>query len=172
MATVVTAPQHLSAKDKKSRVTLFLAGPFEDDDGSPGRERSWRDEVIDGCVDLDVTIYDPRSERWAEQEVGSPGRRGAYEWQCATAFDADVVIVWVPEGRHAPTALMILGYLGAKRSSAAKGSSVVVGGDGWDGLVKLFAQNQGLFVIGDDLGEAIRVARVQLEQVLAVKAGA
>ncbi len=74
-----------------------------------------------------------------------------------------MVIVWVPAESHAPTALMILGYLGAKRSNAKKGSSVVVGGDGWDGLVKLFAQNQRLFPAGDDLDEVIRVARLQVE---------
>lgn len=158
MSTILRAPERLTAAQKKVTTTLFLAGPFDEDgDGS------WRDQVIDAFVDLDITIIDPRNERWASLEVGSPGRRGAYEWQCAAAFDADVVIVWVPAGSHAPTALMILGYLGAKRGNAKKGSSVVVGGDGWDGLVQLFAQNQRLFPAGDDLAEVIRIARLQVE---------
>ncbi len=72
-------------------------------------------------------------------------------------------MVWVPEGRHAPTALMILGALGAKRNNAKRGSSVVVGGDGWDGLVRLFAQNQRLFPADGDLAEVIRLTRLQVE---------
>lgn len=83
-----------------------------------------------------------------------------------------MVVVWVPAGSHAPTALMILGYLGAKRSNAKRGGSVVVGGGGWDGLVKLFAQNQRLFPVGDDLGEVIRIARLQLEAAAKTKPGA
>lgn len=160
MPTILRAPERLTTAQKKATTTLFLAGPFDGDGEGAG---SWRDEVIDAFADLDITIFDPRNERWPALEVGSPGRRGAYEWQCAAAFDADVVIVWVPAGSHAPTALMILGYLGAKRSNAKKGSSVVVGGDGWDGLVKLFAQNQRLFPAGDDLDEVIRIARLQID---------
>jgi hypothetical protein len=156
--TILRAPDRLTTAQKKATTTLFLAGPFED-----GAEGGWRDEVIEAFEDLDITIIDPRSDRWADLEVGSPGRRGAYEWQCAAAFDADVVIVWVPEERTAPTALMILGYLAAKRGNAKRGSSVVVGGDGWEGLVQLFAQNARLFPAGDDLGEVIRLARLQLE---------
>jgi hypothetical protein len=163
MSTILRAPDRLTAAQRKTTTTLFLAGPFEDGDGGPDAVRSWRDEVIDAFDDLDIVIIDPRNERWADLEVDSPGRRGAYEWQCATAFDADVVIVWVPEGRHAPTALMILGALGAKRNNAKRGSSVVVGGGGWDGLVRLFAQNQRLFPVGDDLAEVIRIARLQLQ---------
>jgi hypothetical protein len=170
MATMLVAPERLTAAQKRVTTTLYLAGPFEDDDARPDRGRSWRDDVIDACADLDITIVDPRSERWAELAPGSAGRRGAYEWQCAAAFDADVVIVWVPAGRHAPTALLILGFLGAKRNNAKKGSSVVVGGGGWDGLVQLFAQNQRLFPCGDDLDEVIRLARLQLEQAVAAKA--
>ncbi len=161
--TVLHAPDRLSATQRKATTTLFLAGPFEDGDGGSGQRASWRDEVIEAFADLDITIFDPRSERWAGLEAGSAGRRGAYEWQCAAAFDADVVVVWVPAERHAPTALMILGYLGAKRNTAAKGSSVVVGGDGWDGLVRLFAQNQRLFVVDGDLSEVVRIARLQVE---------
>lgn len=161
MATILRVPDRLTPAQRKATTTLFLAGPFDDERGRP---RSWRDEAIDACADLDITVIDPRNERWTGLEVGSPGRRGAYEWQCAAAFDADVVIVWVPAGSHAPTALMILGYLGAKRSNAKKGNSVVVGGGGWDGLVQLFAQNQRLFPAGDDLSEVIRLARIQLER--------
>lgn len=171
MATIAKAPGHLSAKEKKARTTLFLAGPFEDGDGAADQPRSWRDEVIDALADLDITIYDPRNERWAGLEAGSAGRRGAFEWQCATAYDADVVTVWIPDGRHAPTALMILGYLAAKRGNAKRGSSVVVGGDGWDGLVQVFAQSSRLFAMGDDLAEVIRVTRIQVDEVLAAKAG-
>jgi len=167
MPTILRAPDRLTAAQRKATTTLFLAGPFDADGAGGG---SWRDEVIDACANLDITIIDPRSDRWPQLEVASPQRRGAYEWQCAAAFDADVVIVWVPAGSHAPTALMILGYLGAKRSNAKKGSSVVVGGDGWDGLVKLFAQNQRLFPAGDDLTEVIRIARLQLDQAIASKA--
>ena len=95
--------------------------------------------------------------------AGTPGRRGAYDWQCDSAFDADVVTVWVPDGSHAPTALLIVGYLGAKRNNAKKGSSVVVGGDGYDGLVRLFAQNQRLFPVDGGLEEVIRLTRLQLD---------
>lgn len=167
MATILTAPNRLTAAEKRTTTTLYLAGPF--DEGGRGTDRSWRDVVIDECSDLDITIVDPRSERWPGLEVGSAGRRGAYEWQCAAAFDADVVVVWVPDGSRAPTALLILGYLGAKRNSASKGNSVIVGGSGHDGLVQLFAQNQRLFPIGDDLHEVIRVARLQLVQAMAAK---
>ncbi|MBL8776704.1 MAG: nucleoside 2-deoxyribosyltransferase domain-containing protein [Acidimicrobiales bacterium] len=166
MATILRAPERLTAAQKKATTTLFLAGPFEE------AGVSWRDEVIEAFDDLEVTVIDPRNDRWPELEVGSAGRRGAYEWQCDSAFDADVVLVWVPEGSHAPTALMILGYLGAKRNNAKKGSSVVVGGDGWDGLVRLFAQNQRLFPSGGDLAEMIRLARLQVEAAIAAKAGA
>ncbi len=169
MPTILRAPARLTTAEKKVTTTLFLAGPFDD---GPAGGPSWRDEVIDAVSDLDITIFDPRNDRWPELAVGSAGRRGAYEWQCAAAFDADVVIVWVPDGSHAPTALMILGYLGAKRSNAKRGSSVVVGGNGWDGLVKLFAQNQRLFPVGDDLHEVIRIARLQLDAARAEKAGA
>ncbi len=170
MATIQRVPDRLTAAKKKTTTTLFLAGPFDDerDDGAT----SWRAEVIEAFSDLDVTIIDPRNDRWPNLEVGSAGRRGAYEWQCDSAFDADVVLVWVPEGSHAPTALMILGYLGAKRNNAKKGSSVVVGGKGWDGLVQLFAQNQRLFPAGDDLAEVIRLTRLQVEAAIAAKAGA
>jgi hypothetical protein len=164
-------PARLTAAERKATTTLFLAGPFDDDDGGRGGA-SWRDEVIAACADLDITIIDPRNDRWSELPVGSPGRRGAYEWQCAAAFDADVVIVWVPVGSHAPTALMILGYLGAKRSNAKRGSSVVVGGSGCDGLAMLFAQNQRLFPVGDELREVIRIARLQLDAAAGAKAGA
>jgi hypothetical protein len=167
MSTILRAPERLTAAQKKATTTLFLAGPFDGDGGG-----CWRDEVIEAFADLDITIVDPRSDRWSTLEVGSPGRRGAYEWQCAAAFDADVVIVWVPAGSHAPTALMILGHLGAKRGNAKRGASVVVGGGGWDGLVKLFAQNQRLFVAGDELDEVIRLARLQVEAAMTAKGGA
>lgn len=167
MATILTAPNRLTAAAKRTTTTMYLAGPFDDEE--PGSDRSWRDVVIDECSDLDITIIDPRNERWAQLDVGSAGRRGAYEWQCAAAFDADVVVVWVPDGSRAPTALLILGYLGAKRNNASKGNSVVVGGAGHAGLVQLFAQNQRLFPIGDDLHEVIRVARLQLERAIAAK---
>lgn len=166
MATILRAPERLTAAQKKAATTLFLAGPFEEVGDS------WRDEVIEAFDDLDVTVIDPRNDRWPELEAGSAGRRGAYEWQCDSAFDADVVIVWVPEGSHAPTALMTLGYLGAKRNNAKRGSSVVVGGNGWHGLVQLFAQNQRLFPADDDLAEIIRLARLQVEAAIAAKAGA
>lgn len=166
MPTILRAPARLTAAQRKATTTLFLAGPFDDD---PGVTRSWRDEVIDACADLDITIIDPRNDRWADLEPGSPGRRGAYEWQCASAFDADVVIVWVPEESHAPTALLILGYLGAKRSNAKRGSSVVVGGDGCGGLVRLFAQNQRLFPVDGPLPEIIRIARLQLDAAAAAR---
>ena len=162
MATILRAPEGLTAKQRKAVVSLFLAGPFDPEDG-------WRDHVIEGCDDLDVVIIDPRNERWPTLEPGSPRQRGAYEWQCASAFEADVVIVWVPEGSHAPTALMILGYLGAKRNNAKRLGSVVVGGDGWDGLVKLFARNQRFFPVDGDLDEVVRMARLALKQAGAEK---
>ena len=167
MATILQAPGRLTTAQRRATTTLYLAGPF--DDASTARAASWRDTVIDACADLDITIIDPRNERWPTLEEGSAARRGAYEWQCAAAFDADVVIVWVPEGGHAPTALLVLGYLGAKRGNAKKGSSVVVGGRGWDGLVTLFAQNQRLFPVGEDLAEVIRIARIQVEAAMGAK---
>lgn len=170
MATILHAPDRLTATQKRATTTLYLAGPFEDDDGTPDPARSWRDDVIDAVADLDITIVDPRSDRWPELPAGSPGRRGAFEWQCAAAFGADVVIVWVPAERSAPTALLILGHLGAKRNNAKKGSSVVVGGDGWDGLVKLYAQNQRLFPVDGGIDDVIRIARLQLEQAMKAKA--
>lgn len=165
MATILRAPDRLTAAQRKTTVTLFLAGPFEDG------KASWRDEVIEAVDDLEVTVLDPRNDRWADLEVDSAGRRGAYEWQCDAADDADVVVVWVPEGAHAPTALMILGRLGAKRGNAKKGNSVVVGGDGWDGLVRLYAQNHRLFPVDGDLDEVVRIARLQLEAAGAAKGG-
>ncbi len=165
MARILQAPARISAKERKAATTVFLAGPFD------GPAKEWRDEVIAALDDLDVVIIDPRNERWDGREPGSPGRRGAYEWQCDAAYQADVVVVWVPAGSHAPTALMILGYLGAKRSTAARSSSVVVGGEGWDGLVRLFAQNHRFFSLDEDLGEVIRIARIQAEAALAAKAG-
>lgn len=170
MATILQAPDRLTAAQRKVATTLYLAGPFEDDDGGPGPTRSWRDEVIDACSDLEVVVIDPRSQRWPQLSHGSAGRRGAFEWQCASAYDADVVAVWVPESRHAPTALLILGYLAAKRGNAARGSSVVVGGDGWDGLVQLFAQNHRLFPVGGDLQQFVRITHGALEQALRAKA--
>lgn len=101
MATILRAPDRLSAAERRATTTVFLAGPFEDTDGTEHQQRSWRDDVIEGFADLDITIVDPRSDRWPGLEAGSPGRRGAFDWQCANAFAADVVIVWVPEGRHA-----------------------------------------------------------------------
>lgn len=169
MATLLTVPTRLTAEQRRTTTTLYLAGPFDDGDGTPAQAPSWRDEVIAGCDDLTITIVDPRSERWAGLEPGSAGRRGAFEWQCTMAYDADVVVVWVPAGRSAPTALLMLGYLAAKRGNAKKGSSVVVGGAGWDGLVTLFAQNHRLFPMGDDLSDVIRIVRLQLQETLAAK---
>jgi len=159
-------PSRASRSAGPAPISIAVA-PAKDGDGAENQPQSWRDEAIEGFADLDITIIDPRSERWPGLEPGSPGRRGAFEWQCANAFAADVVIVWVPENRHAPTALMILGGLGVKRNNAKKGSSVVVGGNGWDGLVKLYAQNQRLFPAGDDLREVIRIARLQVDKLLA-----
>ncbi len=167
MAKVIDLPKRLTAAQKRSTTTLYLAGPFEENDGNPGQ--SWRDQVIAACSDLDIVILDPRSPRWAEHKTGSAERRGMYDWQCSSAFDADVVIVWVPAGSHAPTALMIVGYLSAKRGNAKRGSSTIVGGDGWDGLVRLFAQNQRLFPMGNSLEEVIRVARLGLAESIAAK---
>lgn len=160
-ATILRAPDRLSAAQQKKTITLYLAGPFGD---------TWRDAVIAAVSDLPITVIDPRNDRWADLDVGSPGRRGAYDWQCSMAFDADVVVVWVPAGSQAPTALMILGALGVKRNNAKRGNSVVVGGDGHQGLVGLFARNQRLFPVGEELGEVIRIARLQLEAALAAKA--
>jgi hypothetical protein len=164
MPTILRAPDRLTSAQRRATTTLYLAGPFEDADGTPDQPRSWRDELIEAMDDVEVTIIDPRSGRWADLQPGSPGRRGAFEWQYAQAIDADVVVVWVPEGRHAPTALMILGALGAKRNNAKKGSSVVVGGGGWDGLVALHAQNQRLFPVHGDLTEVARITRLQVEE--------
>ena len=169
MPTILRAPDRLTTAQKKATVTAYLAGPFDDGAKDGG---SWRDEVIEAYEDLDITIIDPRNDRWADLEVGSPGRRGAYDWQCDGAFDADVVIVWVPDGPPDPTALLILGYLGAKRSNATRGSSVVVGGDGCNGLAQLFAQNQRLFPAGPELAEVIRLARLQIEAASKAKAKA
>lgn len=160
MATILRAPARLTTAQRKQTTTVYLAGPFDDDAVAGG---SWRDEVIAAFADDDVTIFDPRNERWASLEVGSPGRRGAFEWQCVAAYDADVVIVWVPEGSTAPTALLILGHLGAKRNTAAKGSSVVVGGGGANDLVRLYAQNRRLFPVDGDLDEVVRIARLQVD---------
>jgi uncharacterized membrane-anchored protein len=91
VSTILKAPNRLTAAERKATTTLYLAGPFEDSDGTAGQQRSWRDEVLDAVADLEITVIDPRSERWAGLEVGSPGRRGAFEWQCASATDADVV---------------------------------------------------------------------------------
>jgi hypothetical protein len=165
MPNIITAPARLTAAQRKTTTTLFLAGPFED------AGDSWRPEVIEAFADRDITIIDPRNERWAGLDAGSAGRRGAFEWQCASAYDADVVIVWVPEGAHAPTALMILGHLAAKRGNPAKGSSVVVGGAGWGGLVTLFAQNHRLFPVDGGLDEVVRIARLQVDAALAAKGG-
>jgi hypothetical protein len=164
VATILRAPDRLTAAERKAAVTLYLAGPFDGDAGG------WRDEVIGALEDLDITIIDPRNERWAGLETGSAGRRGAYDWQCDAAYEADVVVVWVPEGSAAPTALLVLGYLAAKRGNAKRGSSVVVGGDGADGLVRLFAQNHQLFPVDGDLEEVARIARLQLDAALAAKA--
>lgn len=161
MANLLLAPHRLSAAQKRSAVTVYLAGPFED---------NWRDRALDALMDLPCTIIDPRSDRWAALEMGSAGRRGAYEWQCSQAFEADVVVVWAPVGSHDPTSMLVLGYLGAKRNNAAKGSSVIVGGDGWSGLARLFAQNQRLFPVDGDLAETLRIARLQIESALATKA--
>lgn len=168
MPTILRAPGRLTAAEKKAATTLYLAGPFDDGEGSGP---SWRDEVIDACGDLDVVVLDPRNDRWADLEPGSAGRRGAYDWQCDAAFDADVVTVWVPDGSHAPTALLLLGYLGAKRSNAEKGSSVVVGGDGVGGLARLWAQNQRLFPVDGGLDEVIRITLLQVREALAATAG-
>ena len=168
MPTILRAPERLSAAQRKTTTTLYLAGPI---DGGGGAGGSWRDEVIDACDDLDITIIDQRNDRWPGLDAGSPGRRGAYDWQCASAYDADVVVVWVPDGSHAPTALMLLGYLAAKRGNAKRGNSVVVGGKGWDGLVRLFAQNHRLFPVDGDLDEVIRIARIQLAQAAKTKVG-
>jgi hypothetical protein len=159
MATVLHAPDRLTAAQRKVTATLFLAGPFD-------AEGDWRDDVIDAFAEVAVTIIDPRNERWAGFEPWSPGRRGAFEWQCASAYDADVVVVWVPDGASAPTARMVLGFLAAKRGNATKGSSVVVGGDE---LVRLFAQNSRLFPIDGDLTEVIRIARIRVDQAIAAK---
>lgn len=163
--TILRAPDRLTAKERKVTTTLFLAGPFDADDGT-----GWRDEVIAAFADVDVTVLDPRNDRWAGLEPDSPGRRGAYEWQCDSAYQADVVVVWVPEGSHAPTALMVLGFLAAKRGNASKGSSVVVGGDGCDGLVRLFAQNSRLFPVSGGLDEVIRIATLQVDAARTAKA--
>ncbi len=168
MPTILRAPERLSAAQRKTTTTLYLAGPI---DGGGSGGGSWRDEVVEALADLDITIIDQRNDRWAGLEAGAPGRRGAYDWQCASAYDADVVVVWVPDGSHAPTALMILGYLGAKRGNAKRGSSVVVGGDGCDGLVRLFAQNHRLFSVDGDLAEVIRIARLQLDAAAGTKTG-
>ncbi len=80
------------------------------------------------------------------------------------------MVVWVPEGRHAPTALLLLGFLAAKRGNPKRGNSVVVGGDGWGELVRLFAQNHRLFPIGGPLSETIRITRLQLAEALKAKA--
>lgn len=169
MATILRAPEHLTAKQKKVTPTLYLAGPFDDDEVAGP---SWRDQIIDACADLDdLTIVDPRNDRWALLERGSAGRRGAFEWQCHHAYDADVVVVWIPDGAHAPTALLILGHLGAKRSNPKRCSSVVVGGDGWDGLVSVFAQNHRFFPL-QDLADVVRIARLEAERAIAEKASA
>lgn len=169
-ATTLRAPDRLTAAQRMATTTLYLAGTFDETDGAE-QPPSWRDEVIAAVSDLGITIIDPRSDRWRQLEPGSPGRRGAFDWQCSMAYDADVVVVWVPSASHAPTALLILGYLGAKRSNPAKGSSVVVGGDGCSGLVKLFAQNHRLFPVDGDLAEVIRIARLQLEAATRSKVG-
>ncbi|MEZ5207675.1 MAG: nucleoside 2-deoxyribosyltransferase domain-containing protein [Acidimicrobiales bacterium] len=133
MPTILRAPERLSAAQRKTTTTLYLAGPI---DGGGGAGGSWRDEVIDACDDLDITIIDQRNDRWPGLDAGSPGRRGAYDWQCASAYDADVVVVWVPDGSHAPTALMLLGYLAAKRGNAKRGarsSSAARAGTAWCG---------------------------------------
>ena len=167
MASILRPPDRLTAAQKKTTTTLYLAGPFDDGEAAGP---SWRDRVIEACADLDVVVIDPRNDRWADLEPGSPGRRGAYDWQCDSAFDADVVTVWVPDGSHAPTALLLLGYLGAKRSNAKRGNSVVVGGDGVSGLARLFAQNQRLFPVDGDLDEVIRITLLQLRGALTAKA--
>ncbi len=76
MPTILRAPERLTAAQRRATTTLFLAGPFDDGDGTPDAGRTWRDDVIDGFADLDVTIVDPRSDRWAGLEAGSAGRRG------------------------------------------------------------------------------------------------
>jgi hypothetical protein len=99
MATILTAPNRLTAAQKRTTTTLYLAGPFNDE------TTSWRDEVIGALDDLDITIIDPRNERWPQLGVGTPGRRGAYDWQCAAAYAPDVVIVVGGDGWDGPVQL-------------------------------------------------------------------
>ena len=64
MPTILRPPDRLTAAQKTTATTLYLAGPF--DDGGDGA--SWRDDVIDACADLDIVIIDPRDDRWADLE--------------------------------------------------------------------------------------------------------
>ena len=73
MPTILRAPARLTTAQRRATTTLFLAGPFDDGDGQPDAEHTWRDDVIEAFADLDVTIIDPRSDRWGISRSAPPG---------------------------------------------------------------------------------------------------
>ena len=63
MANVLRPPTNLTKAERSKRRSIYLAGPFV-----PG---AWRDEVIAGLTDLDIDLWDPRSDVWESPEAAS-----------------------------------------------------------------------------------------------------
>jgi hypothetical protein len=156
MANVLCPPSRRNKPDR-TRPSIYLAGPFG--------EGGWRDEAIAAIADLDVDVFDPRDGVWETAAAGElpPGAlRGKLEWQITNAADATVVVFWLPRDVVAPTALLQLGMLAAKRGGAKRGSSVIVGPEGDpNDLVRAFVGAMRVFLM-PTLADVMRAARYEL----------
>ena len=156
MAHVHRPPSRLT-KAARTRRSIYLAGPFGDD--------AWRDEAIAAIADLDVDVFDPRNPVWetpAAADLPPGALRGMLDWQLSNASDATVVVFWLPRGVPAPTAMLQLGALAAKRGGAKRGSSVIVGPEGDpNDLVRAFVGLTRVFLM-PTLADVMRGARYQL----------
>jgi hypothetical protein len=98
------APQKIK---KFNRPAIFLAGSIE-----MGRAVEWQDQVIEKLKDLEVTIFNPRRERWRsdwKQSIKNKKFKEQVSWELDALEKSDLIIMFFDPASKSPISLLELG---------------------------------------------------------------
>lgn len=94
---------------------VFLAGSIE-----MGKAIDWQTQIIEKCIDVDVTLFNPRREDWDsswEQTIDNPDFKEQVEWEMDSMEQANKIVFYMDENTKSPITLLELGLHARDRKS-------------------------------------------------------
>jgi len=106
---IVMAPTPLETVDTKNRMdpVIFLAGSIEN-----GAARDWQQQTIDGLVDTNAIILNPRRADWDwswEQRIDNPTFYEQVNWELDALTFADIIFLHFEPETKSPISLLEFG---------------------------------------------------------------